>query len=130
MTNYTVADCIIQIKNASLARRKTVVLPYSKMSMAICALLAKVGYLVTAEERDVKGRKMIVATLRFEKMNPVITDVKIISRPSLRRYATKNRMPRTRKGLGITLVSTNQGVMTSEDAIKKGVGGEVLFRVT
>lgn len=125
--NYLVADVVIRLKNAVLARRKKVIFPYAKMTTAISTVLAKEKYLLNVREEEVDGHKAVVADIAYSNRLPLFTDVKIISKPSLRVYASsKNTLQR---GLGMTVVSTNQGVMTGKEAMQKGIGGEVLFKI-
>jgi small subunit ribosomal protein S8 len=128
--NYLVGDFIIRIKNAAAARRRDVVLPYSKINGEIGKVLVKEKYLEKITEEDVDGKKNLRAIIRYEKRQPVLTDVKIISKPSLRSYVKKEELPvLQRKTLSTIILSTSQGVMTAKDADKKGVGGEFLFEV-
>jgi small subunit ribosomal protein S8 len=128
--NYSVADFIIQLKNASLAKRKTVVLPHSKMKHAMASVLVREGYLAQAKEETVDGRKMLSVEVKYNNRNPVITDVKVVSKPSLRSYvAAKHAAKGIKRGFGIALISTSQGIMTGEEAAKKGFGGELLCRI-
>lgn len=125
--NYLVADVVIRLKNAVLARRRKVVFPYGRMTKAIAAVLVAEKYLSHVREEEVDGKKVIVADIAYANRLPLFTDVKIISKPSLRVYASsKNAL---QKGLGMTVVSTNQGVITGKEAVEKGIGGEVLFKI-
>ncbi|HSD98230.1 MAG TPA: 30S ribosomal protein S8 [Patescibacteria group bacterium] len=127
---YLVADFIIRLKNAAMARRRQVVLPYSKLNKAIGQVLVKQGILGSLKEESKDAKKTLVATINFEKRLAVFTDVTVISKPSLRVYASSDdKVGLVGRGLGITIVSTNQGVMTGREAVKKGVGGEVLFKI-
>lgn len=128
--NYQIADCIIRIKNAALSKRRKTFLPYSKMNKQIARILVKEQFLsgITQEEKD--GRKVLVAAIAYDKKVPMLTDVAILSKPSLRVYSkAKNLSKRTRKGLGVIVVSTSQGVMTEAEAVKKEIGGELLFKI-
>lgn len=128
--NYLVADLLIRIKNAAKARRRTVVLPYSKLNKEITKVLVKENFLVSAKEETQENRKVLVAEVAYDRRLPVLTDVTIISKPSLRKYARSNDATTLAgKGLGMTVVSTSQGLMTGKEAFKKGVGGEVLFKI-
>ncbi len=127
---YLVADFIIRLKNAALARRREAVLPYSKLNKAIGTVLVKQGILGAIKETTIEGKKALVATINFDKRLAVFTDVAVISKPSLRVYAgATDRVQLVGRGLGTTVVSTNKGVMTGKEAFKKGVGGEVLFKI-
>lgn len=128
--NYLVGDVIIRIKNAVMARQRSVVLPYSKMTIAITRLLAREGYTGEPKEEEKDKKKVIVVSLQYNKRMPYFTDVRIISKPSLRVYGKANDIQRVRgRGLGKNIISTSKGVMTGEEALEKGVGGEILFRV-
>ncbi len=127
---YLVSDFIIRLKNAALARRREAVLPYSKLNKAIGQVLVKQGILGSIKEESKEGKKSLFATINFEKRLAVFTDVTVISKPSLRVYAgAAEKTKLVGRGLGVTVVSTNQGVMTGREAVKKGVGGEVLFKI-
>ncbi len=128
--NYLVSDLVIRIKNAALARRRQVTLPYSKLCMAIGKQLVKEKYLVDVKEVADGGKKSIVATIAYEKRVPSFTDVIILSKPSLRVYGRATRKDAMLgRGLGTIIVSTSQGIMTGQEAVKKGVGGELLFKI-
>ena len=128
--NYLVADFILRIKNASLARRKLVSMPYSNVNKAIGKTLVKAGFLADIKEDVVEGKKVLLAGLRYENRRPVVSDVVIVSKPSLRVYLTAKKIKEHAGRDAMTsIVSTNAGVMTGKDAAKKGVGGELLFRV-
>ena len=128
--NHTISDFIIRIKNAARARRKTVVLPYSGLTKDVADVLVKEGFLDTVREQQEENKKSLVATITYEKLMPRFTDVIILSKPSLRKYARKTDAANLRgKGLGVTVVSTSQGVMTGKEAFQKGVGGELLFKI-
>lgn len=128
--NHTVSDFIIRIKNAARARRKTVSLPYSKLTLAVGKVLVKEGFLETIKEEADGNKKSLTASILYEKLMPRFTDVVILSKPSLRKYARKTSEAELRgKGLGTIIVSTSQGVMTGKEAFQKGVGGELLFKI-
>ena len=128
--NYSVADFVIRLKNAAAARRREVVLPYSKLNKAIGDVLVKQHILESIKEESKDGKKNLVGVIIFEKRLAVFTDVEVISKPSLRVYAgATDTFGLMGRGLGITVVSTSKGVMTGKDAFKKGVGGEVLFKI-
>lgn len=127
---YLVADFIIRLKNAALARRREVLLPYSKLNKAIGGVLVKQRLLGSIKEESVDGKKHLVAVIMYEKRLAAFNDVTIISKPSLRVYApASDKVGLIGRGLGTMVVSTSQGVMTGKEAVKKGVGGEVLFKI-
>lgn len=128
--HHAVSDLVIRIKNAAMARRRSVELPYSKLCLAVAKELIKEKYLIDVKEKADGGKKSLMATIAYEKRVPLFTDVVIMSKPSLRVYGRATRKHELLgKGLGVTIVSTSQGVMTGKEAVKKGVGGELLFRI-
>jgi len=127
---YNVADFIIRVKNASFARRKEVVMPYSKIVKAIAKLLVKEGYLADVKDTETDGRKTITVGIRYVRRKAIISDVEIVSKPSLRQHmATKELQAEQRKKTLMLVVSTSQGLMTSKQALQKGIGGELLFKI-
>lgn len=128
--SYQVADFIIRIKNAYAARRKEVVIPFSNISVAIGKTLVKNGFLAEVKKEEVDGKKQIRAILRYSRRKPVVTEVDIVSKPSLRVYvsARENNL-RTGRDAMTAILSTSEGIMTGKEAQKKGIGGELLFRV-
>ena len=128
--NYLVADFMIRIKNSAISKRKEVVLPFSNLNKEIGKVLVKEGFLENIKEETVNGKKTLNAIIRYEKRIPVFTDVIIISKPSLRVYEPAKKLNEIKKrGKRKVVLSTNKGVMTAEDAKKKGVGGEILFAI-
>ncbi|MEK7517190.1 MAG: 30S ribosomal protein S8 [Patescibacteria group bacterium] len=128
--NHRVSDLIIRIKNASRARRKEIVIDNLNINKAICRVLVKAGFLEGAESITRDGKKFLSAKIRYEKRNPVLNDVLVVSRPSLRIYARAEDVPAIQmRGKTTVVLSTNQGIMTGADAMKKKIGGEVLFKI-
>ena len=127
---YKVTDFIITIKNSAKARRRTVVLPYSNMSRNIALVLVKEGFLTSVKEDMVDKKRVLVVALKFTKRIPKVRDVKIISKPSLRIYATTKKIQEVkRKGRYRVILSTNKGIMEATTAQKEGIGGEILFTI-
>lgn len=128
--NNQIADFIIRIKNASLAKRKEVILPFSNLNKDVGKNLVKLGFLENIKEETVKNRKMIKATIKYFKRSPVLSEIEILSKPSLRVYGGAKEIEQLeRKGKRTVIVSTSQGVITGKEARKKGVGGEILFAI-
>lgn len=128
--NHSVSDMIIRIKNASLANRHEVDLPYSNLNLEVGKVLKKEGYLDEVKEVKDGNKRSIHAVISYEKRKPVITDVVILSKPSLRVYKTAKTIQDIEiRGRHKVVISTSQGVMIGKDAKKKGIGGEVLFEI-
>ena len=123
-----IADMLTRIRNANTAKHDTVDVPSSKMKLAIADILLKEGYIASYEIVDDGAFKNIHMTLKYgaDKNEKIITGIKRISKPGLRVYAGKDEIPRVLGGLGIAILSTNQGVITDKEARKLQVGGEVL----
>ena len=126
-----IADMLTRIRNANTAKHDTVDVPASKMKVAIADILVNEGYIVKYDIEEDGNFKTIRITLKYgkDKNEKIITGLKRISKPGLRVYAGKNEVPKVLGGLGIAILSTNQGVVTDKEARKLAVGGEVLAYV-
>ena len=123
-----IADMLTRIRNANTAKHDTVDVPASKMKLAIADILLKEGYIAKYDVLEDGAFKTIRITLKYgaDKNEKIITGLKRISKPGLRIYAGSQEIPRVLGGLGIAILSTNQGVITDKEARKLHVGGEGL----
>lgn len=123
-----IADMLTRIRNANTSKHDTVDVPASKMKVSIADILFKEGYIQKYELVDDGSFKTIRITLKYgkDKNEKIITGLKRISKPGLRVYAGKEELPKVLGGLGIAIISTNQGVVTDKKARELQVGGEVL----
>ena len=125
-----VADMLTRIRNALQVRHESVLVPTSKMKIAIARILKEEGYI-----RDYDTpRGQVHPTLRLhltyrEGRTPAITGLKRVSKPGLRTYVAKGEIPRVFGGLGVAIISTSQGVMAGRHAWRLGIGGELLCYV-
>ena len=128
MTSDPIADMLTRIRNANIAKHDTVDVPASKMKLAIAGILLDEGYIKAYDIIDEGSFKTIRITMKYgkDKNEKIITGLKRISKPGLRVYAGKDELPRVLGGLGIAILSTNQGIITDKQARKLQVGGEVL----
>ena len=131
-----IADMFARIRNAVQAKHARVDIPASRLKADIARILQNEGYIAgfRAVEETVEGRKTPVKRLRlFLKYGPhgerVISGIERISRPGRRVYFSRDQVPPVLGGLGISILTTSRGVMTGRDAVKTGVGGEVLCNV-
>lgn len=127
-----VADSLIRIKNGYLAHKGEVILPYSKLVLAICEVLKKEGYIEESKVAKKDGKESlndVLVTLRYESRKPAVSGIRRISKPGLRIYKSKNSLPYVLNGLGLAIISTPKGVMSDKQARKEGVGGEVMAYV-
>ena len=123
-----IADMLTRIRNANSAKHDTVDIPASKMKIAIADILLEEGYIKKYDIIEDGIFKTIRVTLKYgaDKNEKIITGIKRISKPGLRVYASKDELPRVLGGLGVAIISTNQGVITDRKARELAVGGEVL----
>lgn len=125
-----IADLLTRIRNAHLARFRTVEVPASKMKLAIVEILRQEGYVDGFEKIEDERQGKIRIQLRYDSDGQqAISGLERVSRPGRRVYRGKHEIPRVLGGLGITIVSTPKGVMTGQECGKQGVGGEVLCNV-
>ena len=126
-TTDPIADMLTRIRNANNAKLKMVDIPSSKMKKSIVEILVKEGYIKSYEEIKNEQQGIIRVNLKYDANgNKVISGLKRISKPGLRIYANKDKLPRVLNGLGIALISTSKGIMTDKEARKINAGGEVL----
>ena len=127
--NYIIGDFVIQLKNAAFAHKKAVVAPYANISKAIAGVLKKEGFVEAVTEETIDGKRMLSVSLRYHRRKPAITDIALVSKPSLRTYVGADEIASKQGRATTAILSTNVGVLTGNDAIKKGVGGELLFKI-
>ena len=122
-----IADFLTRIRNAVKANHKVVVAPGSKIKEAITRILFEQGYILAYKfDKDEKGHPIIKIALKWNDKTNAIKDLKRVSRPGLRQYASVANMPRVINGLGTAIISTSKGIMTGAQAVRENVGGEVL----
>ena len=123
-----IADMLTRIRNANTAKHDTVDVPSSKIKLEIAKILLNEGYIKSYDVVEDGNFKNIHITLKYgaDKNEKIITGLKRISKPGLRIYAGKDELPKVLGGLGVAIISTNQGIVTDKQARKAGVGGEVL----
>jgi len=124
----TIADLLTRIRNAHRALLTDIELPHSKMKASIAAILKAEGY-ITDFAVEGKGVKKLKISLKYDGRRGVITGLRRVSSPGLRRYVGAGEIPRVRNGLGTAIISTSHGVMSGSEAKKKNVGGELLCYV-
>lgn len=123
-----IADMLTRIRNALLAKHEVVEIPYSRLKYEIAKILSELGYLGEVEKRG-KRQRMIAVRLRYEAGKPILEGLRRVSRSGQRMYVGKDTIPSVKQGLGVAVLTTPQGLMTSREAKKRRIGGEVLFEV-
>jgi len=125
-----IADMLTRIRNANLARHEHVAIPASKLKLEIAKVLKAQGYIQKYDLVDDKHQGQIRIHLRYGQGGaPIIAGIRRVSRPGLRVYVDRERIPRVLGGLGVAVLSTSRGVLADREARRRGVGGEVLCYV-
>ncbi len=126
-------DMLIRIKNAQQAKQEHVLIPFSKNKLQIAEILKSAGFLTNVEKKTKKSKKSekdyILMQLKYKNGDGGISGIRIISKPSRRMYAGSKDIKPVRSGYGISILSTPKGIMTSEEAKKQNLGGELLFEI-
>lgn len=125
MVNDPISDFLVRLKNASMVRKSTVVVPYSGMKHAIAKVLEKEGYLGAAAKKDMT----LVVELSYADKRPKINGMKRISKPSRRMYLGVRDVRPIKRGHGLLVLSTPAGIVSGKEARDKRVGGEALFEI-
>ena len=131
MNTDPIADYLTRVRNASAAKHRVVEIPASKLKKEITKILFDQGYILSYKFEQDKVQGSIKIALKYNKVTkePVIKKLQRVSKPGLRKYVGKQDLPRVLNGLGVAIVSTSHGVMTSKQAQDENVGGEVLCYV-
>ncbi len=124
MVNYPIGDFLIRIKNAAMAGGKEISFPSTKLVVSVAKVLEKSGYL--ANVSNSKGT--LTASLAIKKKSPVLLNLKLVSKPGLRVYVGVDEL-KVRKGVSMLVISTPKGIVTNREAIKLGMGGEVIAEI-
>ncbi|MBP7768263.1 30S ribosomal protein S8 [Candidatus Woesebacteria bacterium] len=124
-----ISNFITSIKNGLMAHKETVVAPYSKLKEAVAAILVREGYITSVTVDESGTFKKLVVTLKYVGKLPAVTQVKRLSKPGIRLYAPATQIPKALGGYGITIISTNKGIVTDKEARKLNLGGELLCQI-
>src|SRR5262245_3679001 len=122
-------DLLTRIKNAGRAEKETVLAPFSNMDLAVAKILVEAGFLKSADKRVIGRKNYVEVAIAYRDKKPVLTDFKLISKPSRHLYGGYRELAPVRQGYGISVLSTPKGVMTNRTARKEKVGGEYLFQI-
>ena len=126
-----IADMLTRIRNALVAKHDSVDVPASNMKLAIAEILLNEGYIKSYTVSDEGVEKMMNIVLKYgPNRQRVITGLKRVSKPGLRVYARKDKLPKVLNGLGIAIISTSHGMMTDKEARAQTVGGEVICYIS
>jgi small subunit ribosomal protein S8 len=127
MLTDPIADMLTRIRNANKALHERAEMPTSRLKEEIARILKEEGYITDFHVEKGESFDSLVIDLKFGRNRErVITDLKRVSKPGRRVYARRDRLPRVLGGMGISILSTSQGLVTSKTAAERGVGGEVI----
>jgi small subunit ribosomal protein S8 len=124
-----IADFLTRLRNASVARKHELTLPYSRIKIDVARVLKKEGYITDFSLVSEGALQNLKVTTKFVEQTPAISGLQRVSRPGLRRYVGATEIPRVRGGNGIAILSTPRGVLSGREAKKQNVGGELLAYV-
>jgi small subunit ribosomal protein S8 len=127
MLTDPVADMLTRIRNANKALHETAEMPTSRLKQEIARILKEEGYILDFHVKKGESFDTLVIQLKYGRSRErIITDLKRVSKPGRRVYARKDRLPRVLGGMGVAILSTSTGLVTSRTAEEKGIGGEVV----
>ncbi len=129
MYSDPIADMLTRIRNGYMAKKEFVIVPHSKMKAAIANVLVEEGYLKAVTVKEENNKKDLEIALQYINGKPAITRVVRISKAGRQVYKNKKSLPYVLSGLGKSIISTSQGIMTANQARKKSLGGEVVCNV-
>ena len=125
-----IADMLTRVRNAQMVNKKVVTLPDSKLKRAVARVLKEEGYIADFHQTVEESIRQLVIELKYFEGKPVIEQLSRVSRPGLRIYKSKAQLPQVKNGLGIAIVSTSKGVVSSRVARRMGEGGEIICWVS
>jgi len=130
MMTDPIADMLTRLRNANSAYHDTVTMPFSKLKSHVAEILQAEGYIAGWKIEDAPVGKYLTIELKFgPNRERSLAGVRRVSKPGLRVYAKSTNLPKVLGGLGVAILSTSSGLLTGQQAAKKGVGGEVLAYV-
>lgn len=122
-----IADMLTRIRNAVMVRHDSVLIPASRIKLAMARILKEEGFISEYEVLKEKSQRVIKMHLKYNAdKRPALSGLERVSKPGLRVYVERNEIPRVGGGLGIAIISTSKGVMTGQHARRQGIGGELL----
>ena len=125
-----IADMLTRIRNAGRAEHVNVSMPGSRIKRQIAEVLKDEGYVKDVSMAEVDGKQQLTIDMKYHRGHPVIESIQRVSTPGRRVYRQAADLPSVSGGLGISIISTSQGIMTARNARKIGIGGEVICTVT
>jgi small subunit ribosomal protein S8 len=130
MINDLISDTITRIRNASVVKNPTVLIPYTLLNNQFCKILEREGFIDSFQRKNINENELVLF-LKYKgtKKKPSITGLKRISKPGLRIYSNHKDIPRVLNGMGVVILSTSKGILTDQEARAQGLGGELLCSI-
>lgn len=130
MVNDSIGDLLTRIRNGQARKKKTIDMPYTKLVENVIKVMVKEGFVSNYEIKNAEGKlSTITINLRYVNGQPVMDTLTRVSKPGSRRYASYEDLPKVKGGIGVQIISTPLGIMSSKEAKSKKVGGEILCEI-
>ena len=129
MVNDPIGDMLTRIRNALMVRKKKVVIPSSKLKVALAELLKDEGFIDDFRVEKRSPQDVIIVSLRYYEGESVIRGLRRVSKPGRHLYVKSKEMPRVMDGLGMAVISTSQGIKSDRECRRLGIGGEILCEI-
>jgi small subunit ribosomal protein S8 len=130
MTTDPIADMLTRIRNAQTVRKNEVLVPFSKLKFEIAKILKHENYIVSVDKIEEANFPQIKIVLKYDEVNaPAIKSIQRVSKPGQRVYVSKNNIASILNNFGFSIISTSAGLMTSKEAKRKGIGGEIICEI-
>ena len=124
-----IGDMLTRIRNGQMRSLNKIDIPFSNFRQNILEVLKKEGYIIDFKVDSDKKLKLLSVILKYYEGEPVIKDIKRVSKPGRRVYSKADSIPKVLNGLGVAILSTSKGVMSDAEAIKNNLGGEIIRRI-
>tara|TARA_B100000945_G_scaffold281864_1_gene249855 strand:- start:89 stop:484 length:396 start_codon:yes stop_codon:yes gene_type:complete len=124
-----IGDMLTRIRNGQMRSLNKIQIPYSNFRQKILEVLKKEGYIINFNIESSEKIKTISVDLKYYEGQPVIKEIKRVSKPGRRVYSSADSIPRVLNGLGVAILSTSKGVMSDAEAVKNNIGGEIICRI-
>ena len=125
-----IGDMLTRIRNGQMRSLNKISIPFSVFRSKILEVLKREGYIINFNiDKDDQNRKLLSVDLKYYEGQPVIREIKRISKPGRRVYSRADSIPRVLNGLGLAILSTSKGVMSDAEAVKNNLGGEIICRI-
>ncbi len=124
-----IGDMLTRIRNGQMRSLNKIQIPYSNFRQKILEVLKKEGYIINFKIESSEKIKTISVDLKYYEGQPVIKEIKRVSKPGRRVYSSADSIPRVLNGLGVAILSTSKGVMSDAESVKNNIGGEIICRI-